>query len=168
MRKAIDDRIIAGIRTGEDALKIARSLEPYLNPAFRSETVTHDGKVIARLNQTTTPGRGGYGNVNTRRLVRTEISRVHAAASMAAARVAPGTIGMKWQLSASHVGSDACSDHARRHSEGMEPGCYTFSEFPMMPEHPQCLCASVPVQMSREDVIADLIRRYGPPMETAA
>jgi len=161
VRKAIDDRLSAGIRTGEDALKIARSLEPYLNPAFRSETITHDGKVIARLNQTATPGRGGYGNVNTRRLVRTEITRVHGAATVAAAKITPGNLGVQWLLSNRHSGIDECNSHATRDGYGLGPGVYPPESVPIYPVHPHDLCTLAPVMKSREDVIADLVKRYG-------
>lgn len=160
VRKAIDDRIIAGIRTGEDALKIARSLEPYLNPAFRSETITHDGKVIARLNQTAAPGRGGYGNYPARRLARTEVTRAHGAATIESAKVTPGVIGIRWALSASHDDLDECSDYASR-DNGMGAGVYAVRDLPAYPAHPHERCTLQHVQMSREDVIADLVMRYG-------
>jgi hypothetical protein len=168
VRKAIDDRIVAGIRTGDDALKIARSLEPYLNPAFRSETVTRDGKVIARLNQTTTPGRGGYGNYPARRLARTEVTRAHGAATIEAAKVTPGNLGIQWLLSNRHKGIDECNAHATRDGYGLGPGVYPPESVPIYPVHPQDLCTLAPVMKSREGVIADLVKRYGPPMEAAA
>ena len=160
VRKAIDDRIVAGIRTGEDALKIARSLEPYFNPAFRSETITHDGKVIARLNQTATPGRGGYGNYSARRLARTEVTRAHGASTIEAAKVTPGVIGIRWALSASHDDLDECSGYASR-DNGMGAGVYAVNDLPAYPAHPQEKCTLQHVQMSREDIVADLIKRYG-------
>lgn len=159
-RKAIDDRLREGIARGEDALSVADDLERFLRADFRSETITRDGKLI-RKNQTLAPGRGGYGNFNSRRLARTETSRVFGAATIETAKITPGIAGIRWQTSARHPEPDECSDHADRDGYGLGRGVYPVNEVPPYPSHPMCLCVLVLVTISREQMIADVLRRYG-------
>lgn len=160
-RTAIDQRLREGIARGEDALSIARDLEKHLNPEFASQKVLKDGRVVRRKNVTKFPGRGGYGNWPARRLAITETSRVHAAATEASGRVTPGAKGLKWLLSNNHKDSDQCNTNASQHSAGMEAGEYTFGEFPRMPDHPVCRCCSAVVLVSRDEMVADLVKLYG-------
>jgi len=159
VRQAIDQRLREGIANGEDALSIARSLESHLNPAFKSEDVTKNGKLIRR-NQTLAPGRGDWGNVSARRLARTETTRVHGAAVIEAAKVTPGVIGVRWVLSASHEGQDGCNDNASR-DDGFGAGVYKTGDVPPYPEHPNCTCTLTPATKPREQMIDDLIAKYG-------
>ncbi len=161
VRRAIDARIAAGIRRGEDALSIARDLERYLNPDMQPMRVRADGQVIRR-NETRYPGRGGWGSYPARRLAQTELQRAYNAATIEAGKVTPGSRGMKWNLSNAHVFIDHCDDNANRSSRGMERGEYTFAEFPRIPDHPMCRCNTTVVMASREDVIDLIARRYGP------
>lgn len=159
-RRAIDARIVQGIRNGEDALDIARDLERHLNPRMQPTTIRQDGKVVRR-NQTRYPGRGGWGSAPARTLVRTEIQRAYNQATIEAGKVTPGATGCKWNLSNRHVLVDRCDVHARNHSPGMGRGEYTFEEFPPMPDHPNCLCFSTIATVSRDAMVDDLIKRYG-------
>lgn len=160
VRSAIDQRLIEGISRGEDALSIARDLEQYLRPSKAPIRYLADGRIV-RQNMTATPGRGGYGGTFSRTLARTEVSRVHAAATLEAARITPGNIGMRYRLSGSHPRQDVCSALASADPDDLGPGVYKLQNFPLLPQHPNCLCAAVPVQMSRDDMIADLVARYG-------
>lgn len=159
-RRAIDARLVEGIRNGEDAVSIARDLEKYLNPSQQPTTILRNGKVVRR-NQTRYPGRGGWGSSRARALARTEISRVYNAAVHEAGKVTPGATGAKWNLSAAHPLTDRCDDHASNHSPGMGKGEYTFDAFPTMPDHSNCLCFETIVTVSREDMLDLLVNRYG-------
>jgi len=175
VRRAIDDRIVLGIQRGEDALTIARDLERYLNPSQQPMVVRADGQVVRReagkrlvvgrgstpVNMTRAPGRGGWGSYPARRLVQTEISHAFNAATHEAGKITPGAIGGKWNISAAHVKQDNCDNHARNHSPGMGPGEYAFDAFPRIPDHPFCRCYETIVTVSRDQMIADLIAKYG-------
>lgn len=158
-RRAIDARIVEGIRRGEDALSVSKDLEQYLNPELQPTTIRADGKVVRR-NQTRYPGRGGYGSFPARRLAQTEISHAYNAATHAAGKVTPGALGGKWNTSSAHDHPDECTAKASNSSPGMNSGEYTFDEFPVMPSHPMCRCFETIVLMSREQMVDMLIRRY--------
>lgn len=159
-RTAIDDRIKLGISRGEDALSIADDLVQYLRTNQQPEIITKDGKVIRSKNMTKTPGRGGWGSHQARRLARTEVTRVHGAATIETVRVTPGTIGVRWRLSGSHPKIDDCDRYADADDHGLGRGVYPVDQVPPYPSHPHELCTLVPVMKSREEVLADLIRRY--------
>lgn len=160
VRRAIDQRIIEGIQRGEDALTIARDLKIHLDPDMQPDTIRKDGKVVRR-NQTRYPGRGGYGSYPARRLVQTEINRIYNQATIEAGKVTPGATGVRWVLSANHPKQDNCDNHASNHSQNMGPGEYTFDAFPRMPDHPLCRCHSQTVTVSRDQMVDDLIAKYG-------
>lgn len=175
VRRAVDQRIVQGIRSGEDALSIAKDVERYLNPSMQPMVIRPDGKVIRRevgkrlvvgsksspVNLTRYPGRGGYGSYPARRLVQTEVNRALNQATIDAGKVTPGATGSKWNLSAAHAKQDNCDNNARGHSQGMESGEYTFDAFPSMPDHPMCRCFATIVTVSRDQMVADLVAKYG-------
>lgn len=160
-RRAIDLRIREGIRRGEDALSIAADLEHYLKPAMQSETLTSNGKVIRRRNQTLAPGRGGWGNYPARRLARTEVTRVLGDATITSAEDVIGVKGVGWRLSARHPEPDICDEHAKADPDGLGAGVYTLRHVPSYPPHPQCLCTLSHVMEDRETVLRFLVSRYG-------
>lgn len=160
-RTAIDDRLRLGIAKGEDALAIADDLVQYLKLDQQPEIITANGKVIRRRNMTARPGRGGYGSYQARRLARTEVTRVHGAATIETMRITPGGKGIQWRLSGSHPEQDECNDHASADRYGLGAGVYPVDRVPPYPSHPHEMCALVPVMKSRDEVIADLVRRYG-------
>lgn len=159
-RRAIDARIVEGIRNGEDALDIAKDLERFLNPDLQPMTIRKDGKVVRR-NQTRYPGRGGYGSYPARRLAQTEVNRALNLATHEAGKITPGAKGAKWNLSNTHEQQDRCDSHAAGHSPGMGRGEYTFDEFPAMPDHPMCRCFETIVTVSRDEMVAEFIAKYG-------
>lgn len=159
-RQQIDQRLREGIARGEDALKMARDLESFLLSDARSSTILVDGKVVYR-NQTLAPGRGGRGNVSARRLARTETTRVHGAATIEAAKVTPGTVGVRWRVSASKDDIDECTDNATRDEYGLGSGVYPPSSVPNYPAHPNDKCSLLPVTMDRAEFVAELIKKYG-------
>lgn len=161
VRREIDRVLVDGIRNGESAVDVAAKLEQYLNPDKAPQSYRKDGKIV-RKHMTRTPY-GKAGSSYARSLARTEISRAHAVATLEAAKVTPGVVGVKWRLSNQHVGQDPCNDNAQRHSDGMEPGEYRVQEAPRMPQHPQCICCYLPVTVLRDAMLDDLVSRYGEP-----
>lgn len=160
-RTAIDDRLRLGISRGEDALKIADDLVRHLRPSQQPEIITANGQIIRRRNLTLAPGRGGYGSYQARRLARTETTRVHGEATIQMMKVTPGGKGIQWRLSASHPKRDICDEYANADTYGLGRGVYPVDRVPPYPAHPHELCALVPVMKSRDDVIAELVRKYG-------
>jgi hypothetical protein len=159
VRRQIDDTLREGIRNGDSAVDIAKRLEQFLNPDKATTRYTQAGKII-RHNMTRRPY-GTYGSSFARTLARTEVTRVHGQATIEAMKVTPGGLGVRWRLSAGHTDIDECDTNAHRHSEGMGPGEYRVTEVPRYPNHPNDVCTLVPVMASREDVVADIVRRYG-------
>lgn len=148
VRRKIDDRIRQAIRTGEDAIALGRDLERFLLPEARGRT-------------TITP-RGGRGNSYARTLARTEIARVHGQATIEMAKVTPGVLGIKWNLSASHAGIiDECDDNASRSSAGLPRGVYLPTDVPRYPNHPNERCHLSHVLKSRSEVLDDIEATYG-------
>lgn len=163
VRRAIDQRIMLGIRNGEDPLRIARDLERYLDPAWQPIRMA-DGSIVvdaSRKQVYTMKPRGGHGSNAARRLVRTEVMRIHGAATIEAARVVPGVIGVRWMLSGSHPDIDPCDDKASGSSRGLPRGVYTVDEVPAYPTHPNELCVLSHAHMPREQLIDQLVQQYG-------
>jgi len=71
------------------------------------------------------------------RLARTEMTAAFGEGTIAAARVSPSYIGMKWVLSHSHPMVDMC-DTLAEHDEGLGRGVYSPGNEPPMPAHPNC------------------------------
>jgi len=71
------------------------------------------------------------------RLARTEMTAAFGEGTIAAARVSPSYIGMKWVLSHSHPMVDIC-DTLAEHDEGLGRGVYSPGNEPHLPAHPNC------------------------------
>ena len=89
------------------------------------------------------------------RLARTEMTAAFGEGTIAAARVSPSYIGMKWVLSKSHPLTDICDDLAA-HDEGLGRGVYSPGDEPPMPAHPNCICTLVPVHEEPEKFVERL------------
>lgn len=159
VRRQIDDTLREGIRNGDSAVTIAKRLEQFLDPDAAPTRYTARGRIVRR-NMTRRPY-GAYGSSYARTLARTEITRVYGQAVIEAAKVTPGQRGVQWRLSAGHSHQDECDDNAHNHSEGMGPGEYLPNEVPRYPNHPNDICTLVPVMASRDDVVNEIIKRYG-------
>lgn len=159
VRKQIDDMIREAVRTGQDPIELAEHLEAYLNPDAQVKDVTLANGKVVRKNATSLP-RGGSGSYPARRLAITEVQRINGAATLETARILPSASGVQWLLSNNHPEHDQCDENARNHSPGMDPGCYTVDEFPTFPNHPLDRCTVATVQVSRQQVIDDLVNRY--------
>jgi len=163
VRRQIDELLREAIRTGEDALLTAKKLEQFLSPDF-SPIRTVKGRLVRNQNRsivTSSPARGGMGSFPARRLARTEISRVHGAATIYAAEHTPFAKGVKWTLSGRHPKADICNQHAERNS-GLGPGVYALKDVPRYPEHPQDLChLSVVTEENVDAIVKSLREQYG-------
>lgn len=159
VRREIDRILRDGIRTGESAVDVAKKLERYLNPDKAPLSYRKDGRIV-RKNVTRTPY-GKAGSSFARSLARTEITRAHGVAVIESAKVTPGVIGVRWRLSGSHPKPDECDRNATQDRYGLGAGVYPAANVPRYPNHPQDICTLLPEVASREDVLAELVRRYG-------
>lgn len=160
VRRDIDTILQNGIREGASADDIARKLRQYVSPEYAPVRYTADGRIIRKGPAARKAAKSATSAA--RRLARTEISRVFGVATVEAAKVTPGVIGIRWRLSARHSHQDECTDKAERNGYDLGPGVYPVDNVPQHPSHPNCLCCLLPETMSREAMLDDLIRRYGP------
>jgi hypothetical protein len=159
VRREIDRILQDGIRNGTSAVDLADNLERYLNPDKAPLSYRQDGRIV-RKNTTRTPY-GKSGSSYARALARTEISRAHGMAVIESAKVTPGVRGVQWRLSGSHPEPDACDDNASRDRYGLGAGVYPPENVPRYPNHPNDICALLPVAASRADVLDELVKEYG-------
>lgn len=145
-RQAVDRLLADGIRQGRSAIDIAKDLERFLRPG-------------QRLRRTKKPY-GRDANYPALRLARTEITRAHAQASVAAAIANPLVSGMDWVLSARHPRYDICDQLASIGMSGQrlrEPYPVASCPQPVSDSHPNCLCHLRPsVTEDESTVIEDL------------
>lgn len=158
VRKNIDTIIREGMVNGDDPLRTARKLEQYLTPEAAPLIYTEDGRIIRR-NMTAAP-RSGHGSTWARRLMRTEVARMHGAATIEMAKVTPGVTGVQWLLSNAHADPDECTDNAERDAYGLGPGVYPPDSVPRFPNHPNDVCCLAPAVKSREAMVDDLVAKY--------
>jgi hypothetical protein len=162
VRRQINEVLKEAIRTGEDSLIVATKLEQFLDPSF-SPVRLKSGRYKPNQRKailTRSPGRAGYGSTSTRRLARTELSRVHAEATLYSVAHTPFSVGVRWALSGRHPKADECSVNAEQDS-GLGRGVYRVEDAPRMPSHPNCLCHFQPVVESDTDkIVADLRKLY--------
>lgn len=146
-RQAVDRLIADGIRQGRSALEIAKDLEKFLQP----------GQLLRR----TKKPYGRDANYPALRLARSEITRAHAAASVAAAGANPFVSGMDWALSARHPKRDICDSLASIGMGGQrlrEPYPVASCPQPVVDSHPNCLCHLRPSLDKDEDEIIEGLR----------
>ena len=157
VRRNIDDILREGMRRGDGPIIVAKRLEEYLNPEYSPTRYLKDGRLVQR-NVTNKPH--GYGSSYARTLARTEMSRMHAAATLEAMRVTPGAVGVRWQLANSHRDADECTTNAGRDGYGLGRGVYPVKDAPRLPSHPNCVCVYAPAMKSRRDVVDELVEKY--------
>ena len=91
------------------------------------------------------------------RLARTEMTAAFGEGTIAAARMSPSYLGMKWVLSHNHPVTDICDTLAMRNDGlGLGPGVYSPGNEPALPAHPNCICTLVPIHESPEEFVARL------------
>lgn len=163
IRRQINEILLEAIRTGEDALIVAEKLEQFLDPDYAPVRLKSGKYKPGQKNAiiTRAPGRGGMGSFPARRLARTEITRVHGAATIWTAQHTPFATGVKWRLSGRHPLADECNEIATKNS-GLGPGVYPADDVPRYPAHPQDLCTlSVETEPDVDKIVAALKKEYG-------
>lgn len=136
--------------TGQDAVKTARMLQRYVRQG--AQTLARDYPNMMKRMAGRIPGDISYEAL---RLARTEMTAAFGEGTIAAARVSPSYIGMKWVLSKSHPLTDICDDLAA-HDEGLGRGVYSPGDEPPLPAHPNCICTLVPVHEEPEKFVERL------------
>ena len=152
-RNTMRDIIQEAVATGQDAVKTARLLQQYVRQG--AMTLARDyPNMMKRMKVLRIPEDISYEAL---RLARTEMTAAFGEGTIAAARVSPSYIGMKWVLSHSHPVADIC-DTLAAHDEGLGRGVYSPGDEPPYPAHPNCLCALVPIHEEPEEFVTRLKR----------
>jgi len=152
-RNTMRDIIQESVTIGQDAVKTARMLQQYVR--FGAMTLARDYPEMMKRMKGRIPGNISYEAL---RLARTEMTAAFGEGAIAAARVAPSYLGMKWVLSKSHPVPDICDTLATTHNFrlGLGPGVYPPGNEPPYPAHPNCLCTLVPIHEDPEEFVARL------------
>ena len=151
-RTIMRDLIQESVAIGQDAVTTARMIQLYVRQG--AMTLTKRYPNMMKRMKGRIPGNISYEAL---RLARTEMSAAFGEGTIAAARVAPSYIGMKWILSGSHPAPDIC-DTLSTYDSGLGPGVYPPGDEPPYPAHPNCLCALVPIHEEPEEFVARLKR----------
>ena len=131
-RNTMRDIIQEAVATGQDAVKTARMLQQYVRQG--AMTLARDYPNMMKRMAGRVPGDLCYEAL---RLARTEMTAAFGEGTIAAARVSPSYIGMKWVLSHNHPVVDIC-DTLAEHDEGLGRGVYSPGDEPPYPAHPNC------------------------------
>ena len=149
-RNTMRDIIQESVAIGQDAVKTARMLQQYVRQG--AMTLARDYPEMMKRMKGRIPGNISYEAL---RLARTEMTAAFGEGTIAASRVAPSYIGMKWALSGSHPMPDIC-DTLSTYDSGLGPGVYPPGDEPPYPAHPNCLCALVPIHEEPEKFVERL------------
>lgn len=151
-RTTMRDLIQESVAIGQDAVTTARMIQQYVRQG--AQTLAKDYPNMMKRMKGRVPGNICYEAL---RLARTEMTAAFGEGTIAAARVSPSYIGMKWVLSHSHPVADIC-DVLAAHDEGLGRGVYSPGNEPPYPAHPNCLCALVPIHEEPEKFVEKLKR----------
>lgn len=146
----ITEIVRQSIVTGQDAVTTARTLERYVRQD--TKTIVKDYPNLMKHLEGKVPKNLCYESL---RLVRTETTSAFGEATIAAAKISPSYLGIKWVLSKSHPIPDICDDLAA-HEEGLGRGVYRPGNEPHFPAHPNEMCFLVPVHEQPEDMVTKL------------
>lgn len=149
-RTIMRDIIQESVAIGQDAVTTARMIQQYVREG--AMTLAKRYPNMMKRMKGRIPGNISYEAL---RLARTEMSAAFGEGAIAASRVAPSYIGMKWVLSGSHPVPDIC-DTLSTYDSGLGPGVYPPGDEPPYPAHPNCLCALVPIHEEPEEFVAKL------------
>lgn len=128
VRTRIDALLTAAIRSGTGSLGISRQLEQFLVPGQALRTSRPYGR---------------DASFSGMRLARSEITRAHSVATLAASRANPYVDQMSYRLSPRHPKFDICDGFAAR-----SPYPIDQCPIPVMDTHPQCICSIAPLVTS--------------------
>lgn len=152
LRATMRDIVQEAVATGQDAVKTARMLEKYVRTDAR--TLAKDYPNMMKRMAGRIPGNITYEAL---RLARTEATAAFGEGTIAAARVSPSYVGMKWVLSKAHPLPDICDTLADA-DFGLGRGVYPPGNEPLYPAHPNELCHLIPVHQQPEDFVKRLKR----------
>ncbi len=149
-RTTMRDLIQESVAIGQDVVTTARMIQQYVRKG--AMTLTKRYPNMMKRMKGRIPGNISYEAL---RLARTEMTAAFGEGAIAASRVAPSYVGMKWVLSKSHPVPDIC-DTLSTYDSGLGPGVYPPGDEPPYPAHPNCLCALVPIHEEPEEFVARL------------
>jgi len=132
-RNTMRDIIQEAVATGQGAVETARMLQQYVRQGKRTLAANYPNMMKRMAGWL--PEDICYEAL---RLARTEMTAAFGEGTIAAARVSPSYVGMKWVLSHSHPVVDIC-DTLAEHDEGLGRGVYSPGDEPHLPAHPNCL-----------------------------
>lgn len=141
-------KAIVQVGVGEDAVKVARALETYVNQGA-AVTSAKFPNMMRRMGSRI-PQNIDY---NALRLARTELTAAYGEATIASAKASPAIKKVRWVLSNTHPRTDICDQYAHGGENG--DGIYNAGDCPISPAHPNCLCT---IQPAPED-IGSLVKR---------
>ena len=126
----VDDIVNVALARGASARELARDVRRFVRPDVKG------GVRYAAL-----------------RLGRTELNNAFHAQQVQSGIDTPWTTGLQWNLSGSHTTPDECNEYAETsHYRGGDAGVFKPEEVPAKP-HPNCLCFTTPVTLSRDAFI---------------
>lgn len=149
-RNTMRNLVQEAVAIGQDAVKTARMLQQYVRHGV--QTLAKDYPNMMERMKGRIPKDICYEAL---RLARTEMTAAFGEGTIAAARVSPSYLGMKWVLSHNHPVVDIC-DELAEHDEGYGKGVYPPGSEPPFPAHPNCICTLVPVHESPEAFVVRL------------
>jgi ribosomal protein L24 len=127
-RSAVQSIVSDAIVSGTPPLKLAQSLEGYLNPGVNQAYKAETAKRLHVPKDTSMPAM---------RLARTEMLNSFHEGTINQHSAAPSYLGITWKLSGAHPIPDVCNDYAAQ-------GFFAKGTEPTKP-HPHCFCIALPV-----------------------
>lgn len=146
----------AAVAEGQDCVKVARMLDQYVLKGKKT-LVDNYPNMIKRMGNRI-PNDVSYEAL---RLARTEMTSAYGEGVLLAAKVNPGTIGIKYILSGSHPKPDICDNITGSDNYGLGIGVYPIDNAPIYPFHPHCLC--IVLNVIDQDLVERLKRWSGIP-----
>lgn len=142
-------KAIVQVGIGEDAVKVARALETYVNQGA-AVTAAKFPNMMSRMGSRI-PANIDY---NALRLARTELTAAYSQGTIAAAKASPAIKNVKWVLSNTHPRTDICDQYAHGGKNG--DGVYAAGDCPISPAHPNCLCTIQPAPEDMDSLVKRL------------
>ena len=149
-RNTMRDIIQEAVATGQSAVETSRMLQQYVRQGKRTLAANYPNMMKRMAGWV--PEDICYEAL---RLARTEMTAAFGEGTIAAARVSPSYIGMKWVLSHNHPVVDIC-DTLAEYDGGLGRGVYPPGNEPPLPAHPNCICTLVPVHEEPEKFVQRL------------
>ena len=155
-KREIELGLDLGIRTGESAAEMTRSLRQYLqhpDKLFRRVRDKHGNLKLSKAAKAFHPGRGVYRSSykNARRLAATETNIAYRTSDHLRWQQMDFVVGIEIQMSNNHPVEDICDELAGRY-----PKDFKFTGW-----HPQCRCHANAILKTKEEMAKDTERILG-------